>query len=254
MGARVSWWSALYDDWLAEQLLVREAGEVDATVAFLRSRLDLRGGARVLDQCCGIGSMALPLAASGVQVIGVDQAEAYVARANRDARARGLNASFVAGDACRFLPPAPVDAAFNWWTSFGYFDDDEANLAMLARAYDALVPGGRFALDTMNVPGVLRGFQREVSLRRETPRGEVLLHRESRVDLVRGRLLKRWTYFVGEDGKVEHESSVKLYMPDVIGDMLRRAGFSEVEMVGSVAGEPLSLDSPRLIAIARRAS
>jgi SAM-dependent methyltransferase len=250
----VSWWSALYDDWLAEQLLVREEGEVDSTVAFLSARLELRPGARVLDQCCGIGSVALPLAASGAQVIGVDQAEAYIARANRDAQARGLEASFFADDACRFLPPAPVDAAFNWWTSFGYFDDDEANLSMLSRAHDALVPGGRFALDTMNVPGVLRGFQREVQLRRETPRGEVLLLRESTVDLLRGRLLKRWTYFVGAERKVEHASSVKLYMPDVIGHMLRRAGFDEVKMVGSVDGEPLSIDSPRLIAIARRVS
>lgn len=254
MGARVSWWSALYDDWLAEQLLVREPGEVESTVTFLSARLRLRPGARVLDQCCGIGSVALPLASAGMQVIGVDQAEAYIARAARDAQARGLDAAFVADDACRFVPPRAVDAAFNWWTSFGYFDDDETNLAMLARASDALVPGGRFALDTMNVPGVLRGFQREVRLRRQTPRGEVLLLRESTVDLVRGRLLKRWTYFVGGEQKVEHASSVKLYMPDVVAGMLRRAGFSEVEMVGSVAGEPLSLDSPRLIAIARRTS
>ncbi len=247
------WWSALYDDWLADQLLVREPGEVDATLAFLCARLEIGPGARVLDQCCGIGSIALPLAAQGMRVVGVDQAETYIARATREARERRLEASFVAADACRFVPAEPVDAAFNWWTSFGYFDDDDANLAMLARAFDALVPGGRFALDTMNVPGVLRAFQRDVVLRRETPRGEVLLLRESAIDLPRGRMLKRWTYFVGGERKVEHESSVKLYMPDVVAGMLRRAGFVDVQLLGSLAGEPASLDSPRLIALARRA-
>ena len=58
----MSWWSALYDHWLAEQLLVRDPGEVESTVAFLKERLGLWPGARVLDQCCGIGSIALPLA------------------------------------------------------------------------------------------------------------------------------------------------------------------------------------------------
>ncbi|HEX3772665.1 MAG TPA: methyltransferase domain-containing protein [Polyangiaceae bacterium] len=248
----MSWWSALYDDWLAEQLLVRDPGEVASTLAFLGGRLGLERGMRVLDQCCGIGSVALPLAARGFQVVGVDQAEGYVARAAKDAQAQGLDATFVAADACRFVPSAPVHAAFNWWTSFGYFDDDDMNLAMLARARDALVPGGRFALDTMNVAGVLRGFQRDVALRRETPRGEVLLLRESRVDLESGRMIKRWTYFLGSEKKAEHPSSVKLYMPDVVAGMLRRAGFTDVEMFGGLSGEPLSLDSPRLVAVARR--
>ena len=249
----MNWWSALYDDWLADQLLVREVGELEGTVDFLCERLRLRAGSRVLDQCCGIGSVALPLAARGIRVVGVDQAEPYIERATREAGQRGLEATFVAADACHFVPADRVEGAFNWWTSFGYFEDDDANLTMLARAFAALVPGGCFALDTMNVPGVLRGFQREVALRRETPRGEVLLLRQSTIDLARGRMLKRWTYFMGHERKVEHSSSVKLYMPDVVADMLRRAGFVDVEMLGSLAGEPLSLDSPRLIAIARRA-
>ena len=58
----MSWWSSLYDDWLAEQLLVREPGEIDATLAFLVDRLRLAPGARVLDQCCGISSLTLPQA------------------------------------------------------------------------------------------------------------------------------------------------------------------------------------------------
>jgi SAM-dependent methyltransferase len=250
----VTWWADLYDDWLADQLLVREPGEVDATLAFLVDRLHIARGQRVLDQCCGIGSVALPLAAWGAKVVGVDQAGGYVERASKEARARELDVELVAADACRFVPREPVDAAFNWWTSFGYLDGDDANAEMLARAFDALRPGGRFALDTMNAPGVLRGFHRDVAIRRQTPRGEVLLLRESEVDLARGRLLKRWTYFVGDRRAVEHRSSVRLYMPDALVTMLERVGFVDVTLLGSLAGEPLGLDSARLIALARRPS
>ena len=125
---------------------------------------------------------------------------------------------------------------------------------MLARAHEALVPGGRFALDTMNVPGVLRAFQRDVALRKQTPRGEVLLLRESSIDLARGMMNKRWTYVLEDRPCVEHRSSVRLYLPDTIATMLRAVGFTDVELLGSTAGESLALDSPRLIALARRPS
>ena len=250
----MTWWAALYDDWLAEQLLVRGESEVQAELAFLTERLGLSAGTRALDQCCGIGSLSLPLAARGVEVVGVDQAAGYVARAERDARARGLPASFFAADAREFVPGARVHGAFNWWTSFGYSESDDDNARMLARAFEALVPGGRFALDTMNVPGVLRSFQRDVALRKQTPRGEVLLLRESSIDLARGMMDKRWTYFVGDRLEVEHRSSVRLYLPDAVATMLRGVGFTDVELLGSTAGEALALDSPRLIALARRPS
>jgi SAM-dependent methyltransferase len=248
----MTWWADLYDDWLAEQLLVRSESEVQGELAFLTERLGLAAGTRALDQCCGVGSLSLPLAARGVQIVGVDQAAGYVARAEREARARNLPATFFAADAREFVPREPVHAAFNWWTSFGYSPSDDDNARMLARAFDALVPGGRFALDTMNVPGVLRAFQRDVALRKQTPRGEVLLLRETTLDLERGMMNKRWTYFFGEKLEVEHRSSVRLYLPDAVATMLRGVGFTDVQLLGSTAGEALALDSPRLIALARR--
>ena len=71
------WWVSFYDELLAETLLVRESeSEVTATLDFLQRTLRLEPGLgqRVLDQCCGIGSLANPLVARGFAVIGVDQA------------------------------------------------------------------------------------------------------------------------------------------------------------------------------------
>lgn len=248
------WWSTLYDDLLVDMLLARDEDdeEVRATVDFLASRLQLQAGSRVFDQCCGIGSLALPFAGRGVVVFGVDQAARYVERADRAARERQLPATFVAGDAFEVVAPTPVDAAFNWWTSFGYTEDDERNASMLRRAFESLAPGGRFALDYLNVPGILRGFQRHVVTRKPTARGEVVLWRDSEIDLAHGTMKKRWTYFVPGGERVEHESTVKLYLPDAVARMLERVGFVDVELFGDVRGGPLGLDSPRCIALARR--
>lgn len=248
----MSWWGALYDDWLADQLLERGDEEVKETLDFLIDRLDLRAGDRVLDQCCGVGSLSVPLASRGVRVVGIDQAASYIDRARAAATEREVEVELIAGDATEWTPKTPVKGAFNWWTSFGYSSRDAENQKMLARARDALVVGGKFALDTMNVPAVLRGFQRDVALRRSTPRGEVLLLRESSIDLQRGMMLKNWSYFLGDRRVTEHRSEVRLYMPDQIVAMLGAAGFSDVELFGSVAGEPLAIDSSRLIALGTR--
>jgi SAM-dependent methyltransferase len=248
------WWEPLYDDLLAEVLLVRDAEdpETEATLRLLVERLDLAPGARVLDQCSGIGSLAIPLAARGFRVVAVEQCASYVERARVEAARRGVEVELHAADAFTFVPEEKVHGAFNWWTSFGYADDDADNVRMLARAFDALVPGGAFLLDVMNLPGVLRGLRRDDVVRRATSLGDVTLLRETTLDLPRGVMRKRWTYFLPDGRRVEHASRVRLHLPHQIVDMLRSVGFTDVELYGSPRGEPLGLDSPRCIARARR--
>jgi hypothetical protein len=119
-------------------------------------------------------------------------------------------------------------------------------------AYESLLPGGRFALDYLNVPGVLRGFQPHVVTKRATSAGEVVLWRDSAVDLALGAMKKRWTYFMPSGERVEHESTVKLYLPDAVAKLLGRVGFVDVTFFGDVRGGALSFDSPRCITVARR--
>ena len=139
------WWRSLYDDLVAELFLVRrDSRELEEIVEFLATRLAVHAGNLVFDQCCGTGSLSLPLARRGVRVVGVDQSPAYVDRANRDAVGLGTACRFEAGDAFEYVPPEPCDAAFNWGTGFGNDADDARNLTMLRRAFDGLKPGGRY--------------------------------------------------------------------------------------------------------------
>ena len=245
------WIGPLYDDLLADMLLRRD--RVDAEVAFLLRELELRDGSRVLDQGCGIGSLAVPLGLRHVDVVGVDQSAEYVAEARATAGGRG---TFHVADARLFVPERPVDGAFSWWTSWGHAPDDAGNLLMLRRAWDALRPGGRFALDTMNVAGVLRGFQADTVLERPVARlgGIVRLHRASTVDPGTGTLHKLWTSELPDGRVVRRRSAMRLYMPWQVAAMLREAGFVAVRLLGSIEGEPLGLDSSRLIVLAQRPS
>jgi SAM-dependent methyltransferase len=248
-----NWWEALYDECLADVLLVRgDQVQLDRTVRFLVEKLNIRGDDRVFDQCCGVGSLSMPLARSGLSVVGVDQAESYIQRARKAAKDANVAAEFFVGDAFDFVPESPCDAVFNWWTSFGYAEDDESNQRMLHRAFEALKPGGRFLLDFMNLPGVLRGFQPHVVTRRTTPDGEVVLIRDTELDLASGFMRKEWTYFLPSGERKSTTSRLRLYMPNQIAELLLAAGFVNVELFGSVAGETLGPDSPRCIALATK--
>jgi SAM-dependent methyltransferase len=142
------WWHTFFDATYADRNLVEhQAEEADRAAAFIVERLDLAPGAVLLDQCCGIGRISLPLARRGVEVLGVDITPAYVERATAAAAAEDLPCRFECADAFEYVAPAPCDAAINWFTSFGYAPDDRQNLRMLQRVHDSLETGGRFRRD-----------------------------------------------------------------------------------------------------------
>jgi SAM-dependent methyltransferase len=128
--------ASLYDDLLAEMFLVRSDADVlNRTLEFLVKHLRLAPGARVLDQGCGIGSLSIGLAARGMRMLGIDQSEPYVLRAEAEAQRLGLDCEFQHADAFDFVAEPPSDAAFSWATSFGNAVEDARNGRMLQRAF-----------------------------------------------------------------------------------------------------------------------
>jgi len=249
----MTWWAELYDDALADVLLERvDPAAVEVTVGFLRRVLAVEPGDRILDQCCGVGGLAIPLARAGFDVVGVDQAAGYIARATAASEDVRERARFFVGDAFGWRPERMCHAAFNWWTSFGYAPRDADNLRMLKRAAEAIVPGGRFALDFLNVPQVLRAFAPTVTISRATPRGTIELTRETTLDLAAGTMHKTWRYVLPDGTRPERTSVIRMYMPSQLVELLRAAGFDDIELYGDETGAPLTIDSPRCIAVAVR--
>jgi SAM-dependent methyltransferase len=247
------WWQLLYDDIVADLFLLRQDQEqTSKTASFLIRTLGLEPGSSVFDQCCGTGTISLPMAEAGIRVVGVDQSEHYVRRANEAANQRNLRADYQTGDAFAFVAPTPCDGGFNWNTGFGNDPDDDRNREMLRRAFESLRPGGRFALDYQHVARLLRDFQRALTYRLQQPGGEVLLVRESEADLPAGLLRQVWTFILADGSRRVRRSVVRLYLPADLAGLLRSVGFTDISFQGGIDGQPLTLDSPRCIAVARR--
>lgn len=250
-----AWCRDFFSDVFAAVHLVRhDAAALTETADFLQRVLHLEAGMQVLDQCCGVGDVSLALAARGLRMTGVDLMPSYIETAAQRARDLSLACRFVAADAGAFVPDVPCDAAFNWWTSFGYSASDDENIKMLQSAARALKPGGFFALDYMNAPARIAAFAGREVVEDVYPLPDGSLSRwESRL-LAGGTLLQKTWYYTDTAGhtQVYEGQGAKLYTAAALQDLLQAAGFGDIRFYGSAAGGDYTSGSPRCIAVARK--
>ncbi len=242
-------WSEVFDEdylYFYEARLAAEPSERETEQVL--AMLELPPGATVLDAPCGHGRIANRLAARGLGVVGLDGNPAFLELARRDAAESGVDVEYVHGD-LRELPwSARFDAALNWYTSFGYFDD-EGNQRVLSAYRRALKPGGRLLLEQINRDSLLRqipaGGSRLVSL---SERDDDLMIDRVHFDFLEGR--SRTERIIVRDGRVRRVrfSLAQRTLPE-LSSSLREAGFERITVHG-VGGEPLRPDSRRLLIVA----
>jgi SAM-dependent methyltransferase len=227
-----------YGDTLSDEITDRE-------VELLVKILDLDHPLKILDLACGHGRHANRLAALGHQVTGLDLTAGFLEIARRDAQQRGVQVDYRQGD-MRFLDlGAEFDLILILFTAFGYFEDDE-NLAVLQNIARALRPHGRFVLDIQNRDGFMKVMLPYIVTEKE---GNLMIDRTS-FDVQTGRLYNR--RIVVRDGvRRDKPFYVRLYSLTEIRDLLHQAGLEIEQVLGSWDGQPISLDSRRMIIIAR---
>lgn len=217
----------------------------DAQVETIWRLLELEPGMDVLDLACGHGRIANRLAARGARVTGLDATALFLELARRDAAEREVDVEYVEGD-MRALPwESRFDRVISWFTSFGYFGDDD-NRSVLRRAQRALRPGGRLLLENNNLAELLPRWQAAVVVERD---GDFSIDR-SRFDPTTGRATTERVLVRG--GRTRRFSfSVRTFIAVELRDWLIDAGFVDVDFYDG-EGEPLTARGRRMITVARR--
>lgn len=132
-------------------------GECDLIEAIFREKA-VRPVRTVLDLGCGTGGHAIPLAARGYRVTGVDRSEPMLEAARRKlAQLEGPpELGFVAADIRDYRGREPADAVVMMFAVLGYLVTDADQEAALATVRANLVDGGLFVFDGWYGPAVER--------------------------------------------------------------------------------------------------
>src|SRR5256885_2167910 len=132
-GAR---WAALYDDWHAGMM------DDEGAVAVLA---ELADGA-ALEFGVGTGRLAIPLAARGIEVIGVDISPEMLAELR--AKPGGDRVTTMVGDMTTVWAAREFSLVYIAFSSLFVLPTQEAQVQFFRNAAAHLRPGGRFVLET----------------------------------------------------------------------------------------------------------
>lgn len=216
---------------------------------FIESALALQTGSRLLDLACGFGRHAIGMAKRGYEVTGLDFNAAYLKIADAVAQEAGLHVHWHHGD-MRTLPfEREFDAAYSYFTSFGYFSDDE-NEKVIEGVARALKPGGRFLIDVINRDWILTHPTHRVWNQRDD--GSLLME-ETGFDLRHSRVTARQIHLTPDGAKrLEKSYVVRAYTCAELSAMLHRHGLETREAWGGIERSELTVESRRLVLLADR--
>lgn len=246
MGESSEAWNEFFDaDYLYfhEAVFTEEVNDRQATAIW--AMLALEPGTKVLDLGCGYGRISNRLAEAGCEVTGIDRSTFFLGLAAAEAEQKGLSVRYVQAD-MRVLPfENEFDCAICWFTTFGYFSDEE-NMLVLRSVHRALKPGGVFLLDHQNRDRSIQEGFRGACFRR----GEDLMYDDVSLDLETGGSVIDRT--IVRDGKTRRfKMLVRLFSAHEMMAWFRDAGFADVGCCDP-KGEPFTLRSSRMIVAGRK--
>lgn len=233
----------IYRPMFSEEVTTRET-------EFIEAALERPAGAKLLDLACGVGRHAIGMAKRGYDVTGLDFNADYLKVAAAAAMEAGVRVHWQQGD-MRTLPfEGEFDAAYSYFTSFGYFSDDE-NEKVIEGVARAVRHGGRFLIDVINRDWILTHPTHRVWNQRDD--GSLLME-ETSFDLRHSRVIARQIHLAPDGAKrLEKSYMVRAYTCGELSAMLHRHGLETREAWGGIDRGELTVESRRLVLVADRA-
>ncbi len=236
---------AWYRDWFGEEYLDlyahRDQHEAECQADFVERWLGPAKPHAVLDLACGAGRHTDALRRRGYRVLGVDLSITLLAQPPDLPR--------VAGD-MRALPFAAgsFDWVLNFFTSFGYFEEERENFRVLEEVVRMLAAGGRFLIDLMNPEPVIENLQARESFARSDRKVSL----ERWYDPQAKRVNKRIRITRPDGTERTFLESVRAYRLEEVVIGMQWAGLQVIGTFGNFYGDPYTRDSERLILVAHK--
>ncbi|MCJ7650535.1 MAG: methyltransferase domain-containing protein, partial [Candidatus Lokiarchaeota archaeon] len=230
------WWNKIFNAYYlkTDGDVVEDEKITSEEIDYFLKLLDLKSDDSILDLCCGQGRHTIELASRGfTNIEGLDRSRYLIKKSRLTSKKKGLNCRFREGDA-RNLPykPDSFNVVLILGNSFGYFESISDDLKVLKEIFKTLKPWGKVFIDLTDGEYLKTHFQ---------PRSwewidkTLFVCRERSLSLDKQRLISREVINHTNKGVlVDQFYAERLYSEEMISDLLKNAGFSDIGFHGTI--------------------
>lgn len=230
----------------------RDFVEAEEFISLLVKHLELKKGAKIIDLACGKGRHSIYLQHLGFDVLGLDLSEESIQHNKLLAEKSGIS-SLINFEVHDMRNPIlgeiiseKVDAVFNLFTSFGYFDDVEDDAKVFQSVADILKKDGYFVLDFLNEKYVRNNLKAEYAIVKNNITFNIFKRIENQHVIKDIKFTDK-----GED--FHFFEKVKLHTEKEIATLAENANFERIDLFGNYQLEAINSEtSPRCITIFKR--
>ncbi|MEJ5305468.1 MAG: class I SAM-dependent methyltransferase [Ignavibacteria bacterium] len=227
-------------------LLYQNRNEEEAKLFFdlIKRSIPLDKNWNILDFCCGFGRLSKVIAREGLKVTGVDLSEIFIKHANEESKKENLEIEFIQCDVRNFVEDEKYHLGISFFTSFGYFSDQENELTFnnLVRS---IVKNGWVVFDYFNPDFV----------RKNLVEHENFINDQINVEIFRkieGDRINKVIRINSTDKVEEYIESVRIYSFEELSLLFKKNGMSIQKIFGDYSGSDFNEDSPRIIIFAKK--
>lgn len=233
------WWRTLFNS-----LYLKTDGDVventDNTlveVDTLIKAVNLKPEHHVLDLCCGQGRHVIELQRRGFDhVIGFDRSRYLIRTAKKRAQQLNLCVRFSEGDARKIrLPESSLDCVVMFGNSFGYFESQEDDIAVLNSILRVLKSNGHIVMDIVNGEWMRDNFEKRSW---EWIDQNQFVCRERSLSEDATRIISREVIVHAEKGVIADQFyAERLYTYPEIEAILTSLNFTDIKLHADIIGQ-----------------
>lgn len=200
----------------------RDYTEAENFITQLTAELQLPKSSEIIDLACGKGRHSVFLNKLGYKVLGLDLSRQSI---EHNRQFENENLQFKVHDMRDKVQHEPVDAVFNLFTSFGYFDSEGDDRKVFESVSDILKPGGYFVLDYLNENYVRKMIVSDSKIER----GNIEFSISKKIE---NQHVVKDIKFTADGRDFNFFEKVKLHTPESIQKYAEDNGFERIKIWG----------------------